>query len=384
MKISEKELHLQRGYYLIDIIRAALYGVVPGPVPAGINMEDIYQLAKNHSVDCIAYEGAKKIPGDALKEVASKWAKRSNQYAVQGIVQLAERNKLYNIFSSAGIRILPLKGCLIKEMYPRQEFRQMADMDILIDSENAEAVKEIMEKAGYQLEGYLGRWIHDEYIKKPWCSVEIHRTLLDSKNPNARAYDDIWERAYEKTPGSGIYVLTWDDFYIFMLEHFAKHLRKNGSGIRSVMDIHVFLKCKGQELHQDYLEKQLKKLNLWEFKKEAEKIADAWFVKGITGVSKETEELIIISGTYGSKVINYQLEKEQLYKKYRLKTLAKFIWLVKKVFLDYHYMCSSYPILIKYKFLLPFCWVHRIFKIIFVEQDKITGNLKIIKKAEKS
>lgn len=384
MGMEEKELYLRTGYYLVELIRAVLTETTPGPMPARVTAEALYQIAKKHSVDCIAYEGAKKIPGDVLGTIDVKWAKRSTQCAMQGIVQLAERNKLYQTFSKAGIRILPLKGCLIKEMYPRQEFRQMADMDILIDPENAKAAKKLMEEAGYELEGgVLGRWVHDEYVKKPWCSVELHNALLPAHNRNAKAYDDIWERAYEENPGSGIYVLTWDDFYIYILEHFAKHLRKNGSGIRSIMDIYIFNQYKGDQLNQDYLKKQLKKQDLWDFKENVELIAEAWFEKGITGVSKETEDLIILSGAYGTELLHYQQEQKQLNKKYRSKTIVKFIWLWKKVFKNMDFMTYSYPILKKCPFLLPFCWIHRIFKIVFKERSKITKNINIIKRAEK-
>lgn len=244
MRKEEKEQYLRTGYYLIELIRAALTDTEPGPMPEGVTPKGLYQMAKKHSVDCIAYSGAVKIPGEGIDDFKEKWNQRSMQCAMQGIVQLAERSKLYKAFSDAGIRILPLKGCLIKEMYPRQEYRQMADLDILIDDKNAAAVKKIMEDLGYESTGEFGTWNHDEYLKKPWCNVEIHRDMLPQKIQNAKKYKDIWERTYEEEPGSGIYKLIWDDFYIYMLEHFAKHFREGGSGIRSIMDIYVFYRIK--------------------------------------------------------------------------------------------------------------------------------------------
>ena len=383
MKIENEAQYIKTGYYLIEVVRAVLKNEKPPVIPPTITPEGLYQISKRHSLDCITYYGMKQVLGKDCDGIEEKWKQRSMQCAVQGKIQLAERDKLYELFAEAGIRILPLKGCLLKEMYQQQEFRQMADLDILIDHENMVTAQRIMEEAGYKSPEYLGVGNHDEYVKKPWCSVEIHRAVLPKHLKNADKYKDIWERAYEEKSGSVIYRLSWDDFYVYMLEHFAKHLYTGGSGIRFVMDVYVFLQNKGQELNQNYLKEQLKDRELWEFKKLVEQLADNWFKKGITGVFKETEELIITSGIYGTKEQDYRVKINELNRKYHFRGLSYVAYVGKQAFLKYEQMCMLYPILEKHAVLLPFCWIHRILKIVIKKQYKIKKMISFMSRMDK-
>ena len=384
----KKEKQIRTGYYLIEILRNVLKDEKKvTKLPDDITVQGLYYLAKRHSIDCITYFGLSELLENDCGEIGEKWKKRNLQCAMQGIVQLAERDKLYKVFPENGIRILPLKGCLLKEMYPRQEFRQMADLDILIDDEKTMAVKNVMEDAGYESPENIGQTNHDAYEKKPWCSVEMHRELLHETLKNADKYSDIWERAYEEKEGSGIYRLSWDDFYIYMLEHFAKHLYSGGSGIRFVMDVYVFLdflKNEKYEFDQEYLETQLKALELWEFRKLTEQLAENWFEKGIIGEFKEIEELIIVSGIYGTKEQNYRATIERLRKKYHSYGVARTIYVGEKVFLRYKQMCVLYPVLKKYPILLPLYWAYRIIKTIVKKRSEIKRMFSFMYRVEKA
>lgn len=360
---KEQEQNIQAGYYIVDLIRAVLKNETPKAMPEGVTPKDIYMMAKKHSVDCIVYRALEQLPEKAMGAYAEQWKKHQMQCAMQGVVQLAERDRLYQMFTEAGIRILPLKGCLMKGMYPKQEYRQMADLDILIDADNVEMVKTMMEKSGYTYEYTPFSKYHDEYIKKPWCNVEIHNRMLPEETENVKDYDDIWQRAYEETPGSGIFRLSWDDFYIYMIDHCAKHFFKQGSGIRSVMDVYVFLKEKGQELHREYLKEQLMKKDLWEFAETIEKIAESWFEKGETNLFEETENKIILSGAHGCMDMHYMIAMDNLTQKYGSRKIAYIVRLSSRIFMKYENMCILYPILKKIPFLLPFLWIHRGFVI---------------------
>lgn len=380
---NKNEQSIQAGYYLIKVLKSVLDGNTPEKMPVDVTVKRLSQLAKRHNLDHMAYVGVCQIPGIQMDEELLKWQKRSMQCAMQGIVQMSERDKLYQFLTEAGVRILPLKGCLIKEMYPKQEYRQMSDLDVLIDDSSAEKVRDLMEKNGYVTDDF-GNCYHDGYIKKPWTRVEIHRNMLPKEVDNAKKYRNIWDYAYEETPGCRRYRLNWDEFYIYMLEHFAKHFREGGSGIRSVMDMHIFLQEKGAELHEEYLEKRLKKLKLWDFKNRMEQIADDWFEKGITGNHVKLEEMIILSGAYGAKELRYILRTEYFKEKYHFAWMAKLRYMGEMVFLNYDGMCILYPILERVPILLPILWVHRIMKVICTRQRKVKRIFEKMKKDDKN
>lgn len=53
------------------------------------------------------------------------------------------KERRYFLFEKAGIWYLPLKGVILKEMYPVYGIRQMADNDILFDFTYRKEVKDI-------------------------------------------------------------------------------------------------------------------------------------------------------------------------------------------------------------------------------------------------
>ena len=56
----------------------------------------------------------------------------------------AEQAKVLAQLEDAGIWYMPLKGAVLKDLYPAYGIRQMGDRDILIDPDRAEDVREIM------------------------------------------------------------------------------------------------------------------------------------------------------------------------------------------------------------------------------------------------
>ena len=102
---KEQEQNIQAGYYIVDLIRAVLKGETPKPLPKDVTQKAIYQMSKMHSVDCIVYRALEQLPAEAMGAYAEQWKKHQMQCAMQGVVQLAERDRLYKLLTEAEIRI---------------------------------------------------------------------------------------------------------------------------------------------------------------------------------------------------------------------------------------------------------------------------------------
>ena len=205
--------------------------------------------------------------------------------------------------------------------------------------------------------------------------------MLELENDRADKYRDVWEKAFPESPGGKIYRMTWEDFYIFMIEHFFKHFYFSGSGIRSVMDIYVFLDRKGDELDLDYLHSELKRLGLWEFEQKMRRIAEKWFGGEQTETDEETEAYIITSGVYGTKQnwkVNHMGKLEE---KYRSRILAKIRWIWELVWLNRNAMRTLYPVLDKYPYLCFFCRIHRVLICLTKKRDMVRKEMKWLKDA---
>ena len=201
-KLKDQEEKLQAGRYIVELVSAVLAGREPDAKPEDLPVKAIYRMAKLHNLDCIVYDGMKRIAGEADADLMEEWANRNTICAAQGIMQQREAKKLAKELPARGIRVLPLKGSILKEIYPQARYRQMADVDILIDRKNMEKAHNVMKELGYQYKGGDSEDTVDKYYKPPCVSIEIHSHLMHYHAENHKKYLDIWERCMEE---NGVY-----------------------------------------------------------------------------------------------------------------------------------------------------------------------------------
>ena len=65
-----------------------------------------------------------------------------------------DKARLFERMEKGQIWYMPLKGTVIKELYPSIGMRQMSDFDILFDKKYAENVREIMLDLGFTCEHF--------------------------------------------------------------------------------------------------------------------------------------------------------------------------------------------------------------------------------------
>lgn len=374
----EKELEFQAGMYVIELLRAVLEERKPKEKPDRLSMGSIYRMARIHSVECMAYDGAVQIAGAGDEAVMQKWKESSRISEMQSMVQKAESERLFRELPAHGIRILPLKGCIMKKLYPKEKYRQMTDLDILIDKENAGKARAVMKSLGYAEKSEWGGV--DIYVKEPWMCIELHRFMLPTEFRNWKKYLNIWNRVTLK---DGVYQMTWDDYYVYMIEHFAKHYYVSGSGIRSVLDIYIFLTKMKTELHLDYLEAEFRERKLQKFRMNMEALAQNWFSKGEIPELQERGKKVISSGTYGTEEGYFQNLEEELKRKYSVSWLVKCLYVIKRVFPGYRMMYDNYRIVKKVPLLLPVMWLYRIMAAVTKRPEKIVRELNFINRKEK-
>lgn len=266
---------------------------------------------------------------------------------------------------------MPVKGIFLKKMYPKSDFRTMSDIDILIDTENADKAGNIMLALGYTCES-KEKSHHDVYFKEPVMNIEIHRQLFSdiSANNLSQYYKDVFIKA-EKTDGFKFaYKMTDEEFYIYTLAHFYKHYSNGGSGIRSVMDVYVMNNSIYEKLNKKSLNGKLKKLQLLNFRNEMTALSEMWF-----GISKETPELkkiseyIIGSGTYGTMLnnVNNQIKKK-----------GKAGYFIYCTFPPLYLMKNNYPILKKVPLLLPVLWIWRLITSLITKRNIVMFKLRAV------
>ena len=328
---------------------------------AEMDIKKLYNAAKRHQLTGII--------GYALEAagVRDEAFIRERGKAIRKTVLLdVERSAVFKKFDESGIWYMPLKGIVLKELYPRIGMRQMADNDILYDFTRSEDVRVIMESLGFETKSLVANdHDHDHYVKLPACSFEMHRALMPLK-VGKKMFDyfrNVKDRLIKDDGNSCGYHFSDEDFYIYMIAHEYKHFANSGTGLRSVLDTYVYCTRMEGRLDWKYIERELKKLGLHDFEKSNRSLALHLFGgEQLTDEENEMYEYIAFSGTYGT-------QKNFVQNGIRRKGRAGFLF--SRVFVSYPLMAAHYPILKKLPFLLPIFWIIRLVTVFSKKPKKV-------------
>ncbi len=100
-----------------------------------------------------------------------------NKAVRKNVMLDVERTAIFEEFERKGIWYMPLKGSILKELYPENEMREMADNDVLYDAKKQREVMQIMLSQGYTAES-VGKSHHDVYMKPPVLNFDLHMLLF--------------------------------------------------------------------------------------------------------------------------------------------------------------------------------------------------------------
>lgn len=350
---------------LIHLCACAVKGIDPDVhVIEGISIEELFQLAQKHLLTAAV--------GMALESAGIK-----EQRFTQAIAQAqrknalldADRAKVLAALEEAGIWYMPLRGAILKDLYPRYGMRQMADNDILFDPRRRADVKAIMETLGFSMEEY-GQSNDDVYHKKPVSNFEMHVSLFNSRNNNQLAsyYSDVKDRLIKDEGNRYGYHFSDEDFYLFLIAHEYKHYTLGGTGLRSLLDTYVYLQRKGNNLDWNYIRCQAKELCISDFEQQNRELALKLFDgKPLAESEKKMLNYMFSSGTYGTfeNSVSHQIKRK-----------GRLGYFLSKLALPYEIILAKYPVLKKLPFLYPIIWVWGLFYLFFTYRGKMLYALK--------
>lgn len=246
----------------------------------------------------------------------------------------------------------------MKELYPSQDMRTMADLDILMDSNKANLIIKVFKEMGYTLD-HIDEEGHDVYQKKPVMNIEMHHYLVPLniiQKEILQYYEKQWERLIADKNNIHLYHMSKEDFYIYHIAHMVKHYKLGGTGIRSFIDIYIYKKHYNNILDWKYIYNELDKMKIRELAVTFEKVVDAWFQdEVIDNEVKQITTYVVTSGTYGTLERSHKVFMQNKLEK----SSNKFNYIIGRIFPSMKEMRKSYNILYKFPVALPLCWIHR-------------------------
>lgn len=327
----------------------------PKGVPEPEQIEGLYRVSKSFGMAALADRALRRLScqSDIFDRALEKAQRRS-------VLFDAEYRKLVQQLESAGVYCCPLKGMVIKHLYPMIGLREMDDIDIFVRGDRGQ-VRRIMISLGYQVKLY-NESNHDVYIKPSGFCIELHFLMIDGEAfPSAiRYYQDYAERLIADAHGSLVLSQSREDCYIYLIVHMYKHYILTGIGVRSIVDIAVYLAAYNDCLDMQYIAEEIGKLGIPDFERQVRELSEKVFdPQSLSEQEKAFLDDFILCGAGGSKERYFQNRvKNQLGSKDGIKKwqyVAKRLRIPKKAL-------QRHPILAKHKILtLPYA-VYRLGK----------------------
>ena len=311
---------------LIYLLTCAVNGIMPDTARVkAMDLEQLYRHAKAHTLRAAVFIALRSAG------VSNHNFQQAYNKAVRKNVMLdVERTAIFERFEQQGIWYMPLKGSILKELYPENGMREMADNDVLYDSTKQSEVKKIMLSMGYSVES-VGKTHHDVYMKPPVLNFELHTALFGSAHAETlyRYYADTKRLLCKDNDSEYGYHFSDKDFYVYMLAHEYKHYSAGGTGLRSLLDCYVFLRNKGDSLDWEYIHEQTKQLDIAGFEREqrelAEKVFSSVTFPELTEHEQDLLDYYLTSCTYGTKTRSAENTVKKHYAKSHRKSKFSFI-----------------------------------------------------------
>lgn len=345
---------------------------------ARIDLDKLFQFCQFHSLTAIVCTALQSAG------INDKYFIEAKLKAIRKNILLdAERKKICDFMEQNGIWYMPLKGAILKEVYPEIGMRQMSDNDILYDKRYHDDVMDYMKKCGYTAKSKEKSY-HDTYIKPPIYNFEMHTELFGTRHDEKlyHYYEEIKTKLVKDVEDKYSYHFTDDDFYVYITTHEYKHYIKSGTGMRSLIDRYVFLNEKWKSLNWDYIARQTDALGISGYEQKSRELCIKFFrdpeLRSLTAEEKKMLKFYLFSGTYGtqSNTIKNKVRNSDSESK------LSYIW--KRLFPDVKLLYYFLPVAEKYPFLIPFAWLFRLVCALTVKRKKIVKELGIVFNIDKS
>lgn len=318
-------------------------------------LEALYKIAKKHDLaHIVGYILDKNGLLDA-SPVSDKF-KKQVYLALYRYQQLNhEFGAICSVLENEKIDYIPLKGSVIRDLYPEPWMRTSCDIDILIKREELErAVDSLVKTLNYSSNEIT---YHDiSLFSESGVHLELHFNINENMKNIDPLLDKVWENSCLTEGTNHRYDMTPEFFVFHHIAHMSYHFVYGGCGIRPFIDL--YLLRKKLKFNAEVLDGFLDECGLKKFYESVLDLSEVWIGEQVHNeTTEQIEDYILRGGVYGSfenKVPTLQQLKG-----------GKFKYILYKTFIPYEVLKYQYPVIQKHKWLTPIMHVRRWIRVLF-------------------
>lgn len=337
---------------VISLISSALS--IPCSFPE-ISKEDVSNIecvAAKQSIIPIVTIGMKNAGFSNV--LTESMIKRESKDIFDYTQRVSSLKEISDVFEKENIPYIPLKGSVLRDLYPQPWMRTCSDIDVLIHEDDLnKAIDVLNSQSSFK---YYDRKHHDAHFVNDRVHLELHYSLLSRIDTLDSVLKDPWKYSVQ-LDGTNQFAFTPEFQVFYITSHIAKHFfDRGGVGIRPLLDLLVL------RLNTEFNEKIVKSLcedaGVLGFYSTCNKLLNVWFYgDSHNDVSKLLEDVVFSGGVFGSEQTRIVSNKRKdSGSHYVISRLFKSGEELKR----YYPRCGRYPILIPFYQVVR--WCHLIFK----------------------
>lgn len=333
-------MHTEGQEKLIKVIQVVFSDSAEPVALVEDEVKELMRIASRQSIQYIVITGIKKLGYENLlaEDTENLVAKASFDY-----IQRREALKeISQALESDSIDYIPLKGAVLRDLYPNPCMRSSSDIDVLVrQGDLVPAIDALEERTSFV---YYKNGHHDVHLKNQRLHLELHFSLMTNIEKLDGVLQKAWQYAHKTGEGSCLaFSPEYQLFYI--TAHAAKHfIKEGGVGIRPLLDIWM-LRAKTR-YNADEVRALCEEAGILGFYDMCCNLLDAWFNDGAySEATKDFEDIVFSGGVFGSDHIMVVAQG----RKY---SGAKYV--VKRVFRSSKDIKELYPVCERHPSLVPF------------------------------
>ena len=157
--------------------------------------------------------------------------------------------EVLQLFNQSGLPVLVFKGPVLAEVaYGENSLRQAGDVDVLIEVENFQRAKQLLESLGYEMvpaltssqqKAHLNFHCEIQFMRdNRFTVIDLHWSLAPRTFPFELKTEDVFARSRETSVGGqGFKTFGVEDLILFQCMHGAKHYWSRLEWITSIAEI---------------------------------------------------------------------------------------------------------------------------------------------------
>ena len=366
--------------FFVECVKKGIKDEKIESIPDELDYKQFYNLCASHSMSVVVFKALENVKEKLLPQFLTALQRSVHRHVMLDVQSEYDINTVLTAFEEHGLKYMPLKGYHLKKLYPSTDMRYASDCDVLIDVDQLKEVRELVDALG------LATKRHDEhhdivYYPETKTIFELHKTIFVGPLEQYFGVENKgFDRAHMREGYQYFYEMDRERFYISLLGHSAYHFAESaGVGIRHLTDIYLYRKA--YELNEEYLNAELDKCGLRQFKDRFEKVSDYFFEDADADaftqkLAKHILESSLLANEEKKTASDVAAHAHENSDKTAKK---KSIW--KKIFLPTEQMKFLFPVLKKAVWLLPFFHVVRWMQVLFtrpkaLKQLKQMGDVK--------